>query len=117
MVEEERDAQVQLDIYTIDSPCECEHNNPDSLDTRLFPSVVLAVAPAVTMDEASSLPWYLRPILPLPFNRVGLRARAIQISAATEVSKLSTTAIHVYCLCAVCMCFLSERREGSVESV
>jgi len=39
----------------IDSPCECEHNNPDSLDARLFPSVVLAVAPAVTMDEASSL--------------------------------------------------------------
>jgi len=39
----------------IDSPCECEHNNPDSLDARLFPSVVLAVAPAVTTDEASSL--------------------------------------------------------------
>ena len=39
----------------IDSPCECEHNNPDSLDARLFPSVALAVAPAVTMDEASSL--------------------------------------------------------------
>jgi len=39
----------------IDSPCECEHNNPDSLDARLFSSVVLAVAPAVTMDEASSL--------------------------------------------------------------
>ena len=39
----------------IDSPCECEHNNPDSLDARLFPSVVLAVTPAVTMDEASSL--------------------------------------------------------------
>ena len=38
-----------------DSPCECEHNDPDSLDARLFPSVVLAVAPAVTMDEASSL--------------------------------------------------------------
>jgi len=29
----------------------CEHNNPDSLDARLFPSVVLA---AVTIDEASS---------------------------------------------------------------
>jgi len=39
----------------IDSPCECEHNNPDSLDARLFPFVVLAVAHAVTMDEASSL--------------------------------------------------------------
>ena len=39
----------------IDSPCECEHNNPDSLDAPLFPSVVSAVAPAVTMDEASSL--------------------------------------------------------------
>ena len=39
----------------IDSPCECEPNNPDSLDARLFFTVVLAVAPAVTMDEASSL--------------------------------------------------------------
>ena len=39
----------------IDSPCECEHNNLDSLDARLFSSVVLAVAPAVTMDAASSL--------------------------------------------------------------
>ena len=39
----------------IDSPCECEHNNPDSLDARRFPSVVLAVAPSVAMDEASSL--------------------------------------------------------------
>jgi len=39
----------------IDSPCECEHNNPDSLDARLFPTVVLAAAPAATMDEASSL--------------------------------------------------------------
>jgi len=29
--------------------------NPDSLDARLFPSVVLAVTPALTMDEASSL--------------------------------------------------------------
>ena len=43
----------------IDSPCECEHNNPDSLDARLFFTVVLAVAPAVTMDEASSLSWTL----------------------------------------------------------
>jgi len=42
-------------MISIDSPYECEHNNPDSLDARLFPSVVLAVAPAVTMDEASSL--------------------------------------------------------------
>jgi len=39
----------------IDSLCECEHSNPDSLDARLFPSVMLAVAPAVPMDEASSL--------------------------------------------------------------
>jgi len=31
---------------SIDSPCECEHKNPDSLDARLFPSVVLAVATA-----------------------------------------------------------------------
>jgi len=38
----------------IDSPCECEHNNPDSLDARLFFTVVLAVAPAVTMDEAGA---------------------------------------------------------------
>jgi len=30
----------------------------DSLDARLFPFVVLAVAPAVTMDEATSLAWY-----------------------------------------------------------
>ena len=43
---------------TIDSPCECEHNNPDSLDARLFFTVVLAVAPAVTMDEASFLSQY-----------------------------------------------------------
>jgi len=42
----------------IDSPCECEHNNPDSLDARLFFTVVLAVAPAVTMDEAASLSRY-----------------------------------------------------------
>jgi len=42
-----------------DSPCECEHNNPDSLAARLVPSVVLAVAPAATMDEASSLSLYL----------------------------------------------------------
>jgi len=69
----------------IDSPCECEHNKPDSLDARLFfsvvsmyvckdsaapahartrarrpaaprqSSVVLAVTPAVTMVEASSM--------------------------------------------------------------
>ena len=48
-------AQLKVDIPRLRSPCECEHNNPDSLDARLFPSVVLAVAPAVTMDEASSL--------------------------------------------------------------
>jgi len=42
---------IDLDRF----PCECEHNNPDSLDARLFPFVVLSVAPAVTMDEASSL--------------------------------------------------------------
>jgi len=40
---------------SIDSPCEREHKKNDSLDARLFPSVVLAVAPAGTMDEASSL--------------------------------------------------------------
>jgi len=40
---------------SIPRACECEPNNPDSLDARLFPSVVLAVAPAVTMDEAYSL--------------------------------------------------------------
>jgi len=38
-----------------DFPCKCEHNNPDSLDSRLFHSVVLAVAPAVAVDDASSL--------------------------------------------------------------
>ena len=32
-----------------------KHNNPEFLDARVFPSVVLAVAHAVTMDEASSL--------------------------------------------------------------
>jgi len=47
-----------LHCPSIDSPCECAHNNPDSLDSRLFPFVVLAVAPAVTMDEASSLMSY-----------------------------------------------------------
>ena len=31
-----------------------------------------------------------------------LCARAIQIAAATEVSKLSTTAIHLHGLCALC---------------
>jgi len=45
-----------LPATPIDSLCECEHNNPDSLDARrLFLSVVLAVAPAVYMDEATSL--------------------------------------------------------------
>jgi len=39
---------------TIDSPCECAPNL-DSLDSQLFPSVMSAVAPAVTIDEASSL--------------------------------------------------------------
>jgi len=53
------DARSTTGSLPIDSPCECEHNNPDSLDARLFFSVVLAVAPAVTMDEASSLSWYL----------------------------------------------------------
>ena len=38
----------------IDSPCECEHNNPDSLDSRLFSFVGLAVAHAVTIDEAGA---------------------------------------------------------------
>jgi len=37
------------------SPCEREHNNPDYIYTRLFPSVVLAIAPAVTMDDATSM--------------------------------------------------------------
>ena len=54
-----------------DSPCECEHNNPGSLDARPFPSVVLAVAPSVTMDEASSLS-------PSPF-RTG--PRCVSVSA------------------------------------
>ena len=42
----------------MDSPCECEYNNPDSLDARLFLYVVSAVAPAVTMDGAFSLSWF-----------------------------------------------------------
>jgi len=37
----------------IDSPCECEHKNPDYIDARLLSSS--AEAPAVTMDKASSL--------------------------------------------------------------
>jgi len=32
--------KVRQSIY---SPCECEHNNPVSLDARLFPSAVLAL--------------------------------------------------------------------------
>ena len=48
-------------LHAIDSPCECEHNNPDSLDARLFPSVVLAVAPAVTGRSI-----FCRTILQLP---------------------------------------------------
>jgi len=47
--------ESQAEPPAIDSPCECEHNNPDSLDARTFFTVVLAVAPAVTMNEASSL--------------------------------------------------------------
>ena len=30
------DAIVQRTSIAIDSPCECEHNNPDSLDARLL---------------------------------------------------------------------------------
>jgi len=41
-------------LYTIDSPC--AHTNPDSLDARLLPSVVLAVAPAVTIDIFQGAP-------------------------------------------------------------
>jgi len=47
-VEDDGGAGAGLAIH---SPCECEHNSPDSLDARLFPSVT----PAVTIDEASSL--------------------------------------------------------------
>jgi len=50
-----RNVQSRAKQVSIDSPCGCEHNNPDSLDARLFPSVVLAVTPAVPMDEAYSL--------------------------------------------------------------
>jgi len=38
--------------------CECEHNLSDSLDAQLFPSMVLGVAPAVVIDDASSLLTY-----------------------------------------------------------
>jgi len=38
----------------IDSPYECEHNNPDS------PGLTRAVAPAVTMDEAVLLFLFFR---------------------------------------------------------
>jgi len=50
-----------LSSLAIDPPCECEHNDPDSPVARQFSSVVLAVAPAVTMDEASSLSWLAHP--------------------------------------------------------
>jgi len=53
---------ARLDCLSLDftataitTPCEWEHLKPDSRAARLFPSVVLAVAPAVTMDEASSV--------------------------------------------------------------
>jgi len=37
------------------SPCECKHNtHSNARNARLIPSVVLAVAPAVTMNEATS---------------------------------------------------------------
>jgi len=65
-------------VYTIYPPCQCEHNDPDSLDARLFPSVVLAVAPAVTMDEATGLTRIL--ILPQ-----GVRAGAVNASSSTWV--------------------------------
>ena len=56
--------------HAIDSPCECEHDNADSLDARLFPSVVLAVVPAVTMDTATLLPDPTHPLKFLPYGRV-----------------------------------------------
>jgi len=55
----------------IDSPCEYERNNLNSLDARPFPSVVLVVAPAVTVDEASSLVWYVVPLVGLGANPSG----------------------------------------------
>jgi len=35
--------------------CDSKHNNPDSLDARLFPSVVLADAPAVAIKKIFSV--------------------------------------------------------------
>ena len=68
------------------SPCEYEHHKPDSLAARLVPFVVLAVAPPVTMDEASSLlpplgilrKWVYPPTHPPPPGVYEL-ARAIDI--------------------------------------
>jgi len=45
--EPDGDGFTGLISVPMDSPCECEQNDPDSIDARLFPSVVLAVAPAV----------------------------------------------------------------------
>jgi len=46
-------------VGAIDSPCECEHDNSDSLDARLFLFVALAVAPWVSWvhprTDASSI--------------------------------------------------------------
>jgi len=69
----------------IDSPCEYEHNNPDSLDARLFSSVVLAVAPAVTMDEASSLllvTWLIHPFRLIGITSLVTRQAAEQLLEA-----------------------------------
>jgi len=99
---------VGKDLVHIYSPCECEHNNPDSLDVRLFPSVVLAVAPAVTMDEASSLSQPATPWLSLLqctprlghtrqlSNRVGETTRPFTPLTHTCCLHLSTHLIHTF---------------------
>jgi len=73
----------------IDSPCECEHTNPDSLDARLFPLVVFAVAPAVTMDEASSVSIRKLPIdidyIDKADNQLGVRWAIVIGSVRTRV--------------------------------
>jgi len=82
------------------NPCECEHTHPGSLDARLFPSVVFAAAPAVTMDDASS---------PLPFrwgrhcrNDNWKRGRAQDrhaVSAEKDVGEQVYNFIIYVCMC------------------
>ena len=86
--------------YGLDSPCECEHNNPDSLDARLFFTVVLAVAPAVTMDEASSLSWYLwserKKLWPFRFVQGADMARVLRARLPITITVCECICICIY---------------------